>query len=455
MEVINFKDLIARGRVSQTAGMDDLIILGQNNPVNIQEYPGYVMKVSDFLGMIPPPPAVAIQTGKEIYIDGVYGNDTTGARERFDRPFLTPAAAVAAALPGDTIIWRPSTYSVFTNLMKAGVNHYAMKGVFLNIFTNAFNLDTLSGGPVISGNIDFRGHAVVLSCTGNLCSIRTNPTAVLNLEFDQVNVNNISNGVLLFDGLTYLKIRGNYTCAGRCFSMRNTSNLVADIDGVCTTTFANNFNGVFWNSITAWSGTAYIKAKSFALPTTAVVGDFRHIYQDNAQGCKIDIELDYLSDSSLVAPGIIRIAATGGTTGCQASLKIKNVSVASRLLFECTDPNAYVRIQYDLGVGTSSGGSVSAGRLNLDSSRLQTNFNVAVAGGFYYMNNSTHRVNSVEVIRQTGGTVSLMGSTLITNGVAASIDNTAGITLSEGSKANVAPTNPVTGNLYINPLYVD
>jgi len=464
MEVININDLVARGRVRKITGPDDLLIIGQNNPVNIQEYPAYVIKVADFLGMIPPPPAVAIQTGKEIYIDSVYGNDTTGTRERFDLPFLTPGAAVAAAQVGDTIIWRPGTYTVLTNLMKAGVSHYAMKGVFLNIFGNAFNLDTTLGGPVIAGNIDFRGHATVLFCSGNLCAIRANPSAILNLEFDEVTVNNISNGVILFDGLTNLTIRNNYTCAGRAFSMRGTgggvANLVANIGGVVTTTFANVNNSVLWNSGTSWSGSAYIKAKSFALPVTAVGGNFSHIYNDNSQGCKIDIELDYLYDTSpVIAAPMVNINPTFGSTGCLLNLRIKDVRLSSRSFFSISDALARAVIQYDTAVGINTGASCANGALDLKNSHITSNFNIAVGGvvtAVLSLNNTYYKANSTECIRQLlGGNTSLMGSTLVTNGIMPSIDNPAGTVLSEGSKANVAPTFPVTGNLYINPLYIN
>ena len=45
-----------------------------------------------------------------LFVDRVYGNDGTGARERSDKPFLTYNAARAAALAGDRIVLRPGSY---------------------------------------------------------------------------------------------------------------------------------------------------------------------------------------------------------------------------------------------------------------------------------------------------------------------------------------------------------
>lgn len=464
MEVLNYKDLIARKRVSANVGLNDLFILGQNNPVNIEEYPAYVVKFSDLLaeivGLLPPPPASTIPVGKQVYIDEVYGSDTTGLRERFDKPFLTPAAAVSASLPGDTIIWRPGTYNIFTNLAKVGVNHYAEEGVGLNIFTVPFNLDTTAGGPVLVGTMSFSGYARVLSSTQPLAVIRTNPLAILNLEISNAQVNNLSNSMVLRDGLTYFTCRNDYSCLARPFSMRNTGNVIANIGGAVSCTFANVNNGVFWNSGTAWSGSAYIKAKTFTLPVTAVGINFGYIYQDNSQGCIIDITLDYLTDTSPAAPGsIININPTFGSTGCKAILRIKNVNLSSRSFFSMSDPLGRLVIQYDTAVGINTGASCADGAVDLKNSHITSNFNIAVglAGtAVLSLNNTYYKANLTECIRQPlGGNTSLMGSTLVTNGVMPCIDNPAGIVLSEGSKANVAPTFPVTGNLYINPLYVN
>jgi hypothetical protein len=67
------------------------------------------------------------------------GNDSTGARGRFDLPYLTVGAAQTAASSGDTIIVLPGDYSGETELGgKDGVTYQGMDGAILP----AFNVTT-------------------------------------------------------------------------------------------------------------------------------------------------------------------------------------------------------------------------------------------------------------------------------------------------------------------------
>ncbi len=54
---------------------------------------------------------VPIPVGNTLYVDAVYGNNTTATPDRFDLPYLTLNAAKAAWLTGDEIIVRPGTYN--------------------------------------------------------------------------------------------------------------------------------------------------------------------------------------------------------------------------------------------------------------------------------------------------------------------------------------------------------
>jgi len=53
-------------------------------------------------------------SGQELWVDSVYGDDTTGQRNRSDLPFATIAAAISASNPGgtlgDNILVRPGEY---------------------------------------------------------------------------------------------------------------------------------------------------------------------------------------------------------------------------------------------------------------------------------------------------------------------------------------------------------
>jgi len=73
--------------------------------------------------------APTINVGNLLYVDAVNGSDSTGTRGRFEKPFLTVAAALAASSSGDVVIVRPGTYTITSGLtMPTGV---ALRGVSL------------------------------------------------------------------------------------------------------------------------------------------------------------------------------------------------------------------------------------------------------------------------------------------------------------------------------------
>jgi hypothetical protein len=68
-----------------------------------------------------------IFSGKIIFVDSVFGNDSAEDRQIGD-PYLTPMAALNAANEGDVIIVRPGTYVNQYALLKNGVNWYFHQG---------------------------------------------------------------------------------------------------------------------------------------------------------------------------------------------------------------------------------------------------------------------------------------------------------------------------------------
>jgi hypothetical protein len=68
--------------------------------------------------------------GNILYVDSALGNDTTGLRQRSDRPFLTLIAAQTAAQSGDLIQVYPGTYTD-TSLGKNGVNWFFLPGALI------------------------------------------------------------------------------------------------------------------------------------------------------------------------------------------------------------------------------------------------------------------------------------------------------------------------------------
>lgn len=60
-----------------------------------------------------------------LYVDLAYGNNTTGLRERADRPFATVAAAVTASSPWDTIVLRNGSYAFWALILPHSLNFQA------------------------------------------------------------------------------------------------------------------------------------------------------------------------------------------------------------------------------------------------------------------------------------------------------------------------------------------
>lgn len=66
-----------------------------------------------------------LQYDNTLFVDLGYGNNTTGLRERFDRPFATVAAAVTASLPWDTIVLRNGNYAMWALVLPHSLNFIA------------------------------------------------------------------------------------------------------------------------------------------------------------------------------------------------------------------------------------------------------------------------------------------------------------------------------------------
>lgn len=131
------------------------------------------------------------------------GSDATGLRGRLDKPFLTLAAAKAAATAGDTIFVAPGTYAE-NNLLKDGVNWHFDAGAIVS-FTDpgsgtGYGIfdDRASGaatckitgdgvflwsGGIIgdTSNFDFRGN---VNCLGTI--VVTSPDTSIQLECAEI-----------------------------------------------------------------------------------------------------------------------------------------------------------------------------------------------------------------------------------------------------------------------------
>ncbi len=103
--------------------------------------------------------------GNSLFVD-VDGSNTTGTRERFDKPFLDVSNAVAAASSGDTVFVRPGTYAITSNLAKNGVSIDLAAGANL-VQSSGSNHMFSDGGISVAFNLTGEG-SVTYTGTGKV-----------------------------------------------------------------------------------------------------------------------------------------------------------------------------------------------------------------------------------------------------------------------------------------------
>lgn len=166
--------------------------------------------------------------GSLVFVDSDLGSDSTGLRDRADRPFLTLTSAKAAAISGDTIIVRPGTYNE-KNLLKTGVNWWFYPGasvIYTGVAAGAIFDDGVNGtaGAVISQVL---GYGTFTSDAGGVLNISN---ALTNLQLAGITASSVTIATLAMSGgtvvLNFTTVSGKVTP-------------VAFSGGGCTLTSAN------------------------------------------------------------------------------------------------------------------------------------------------------------------------------------------------------------------------
>ena len=377
-----------------------------------------------------------ILVGNTFYVDAVYGDDSTGTGDRFDLPFLTIEAALAAAKNGDMINIHAGTYAVSDNLLKDGVSYWCEEGVTINCSAIPFNADTTTGGVTLTTPFYFSGNAII-NCTEPLIVTVTNPLAELTIELNSLDVSNISNGMVLSDGIVNLYIKKDYISAGSNFIMYDSGNLNAYIGGEVACTLADITNGNIWCKNSNWSGSAYIKAKTFRLDTTVKGVEWTYIYITKMKkGGTLQVDLDYLYDFSANTTAMVRVDSEGSTGGT-VILNINEIELSNRGLFKVADANVNLFINSDI-VYDCAGADISAGLAVIKISNWQTHFSVTCSSVAYLGLASTSLDSSSggvgnPPIKLTGGLVGLVGAVLTSDSAESCLVNDGGTVKSFGS----------------------
>lgn len=180
-----------------------------------------------------------------IYIDGTYGNDTTGLIHRLDRPFQTIQAAVAAAITaGLTSPYYevfPSTYTVNSSITISTASSWNFhRGVIITGTANpVFNIT--AGGILLTSIFGY----VISTATGFIST-----TGITFIEGLSINKITISSGTLiLFINELYSLLKPNsltgFNLTGSIDNLYNTSNddllqLITTLTNGSTYLYINN-----------------------------------------------------------------------------------------------------------------------------------------------------------------------------------------------------------------------
>lgn len=141
-----------------------------------------------------------VKINQSIFVDALFGSDATGTRLEFSLPFETITAALAVALPGDTVVVRPGIY-VETLTLLNGVNL---------VFNSGANLVTpLIDSLIITGNVtaniysmgNITGRINILSHTGDIFiqthTLTANALSAISISGSTTNLDIVTSSILV------------------------------------------------------------------------------------------------------------------------------------------------------------------------------------------------------------------------------------------------------------------
>lgn len=215
------------------------------------------------------PATYQVNIGAEAVANTVFvmanGSDATGQRERFDLPFATPWAAVAAAVAGDTVIIYPGNYTTanLENIVKDGVKIHMYSGAVMS-----FTSTSLSNRPLADNGV--QANFVV---TGNG---RINIGNTANAALNQMMSNSASTYDITLDTLDHLGYL--HSSAGESLRL------------VVKTLISPSNQSIVWRNTIAAPSKSYIRVENL-IGSGAFFSTFDH--RNFTAAGSIDIEIGY------------------------------------------------------------------------------------------------------------------------------------------------------------------
>jgi hypothetical protein len=218
-------------------------------------------------------------SGNTLWVDSINGNDSSGARGNALLPFLTVAAALAAASSGDTVVIRPGTYAVTASILKNGVNIFAWGATI-----------TMTGVALQAGQLSDGGSAITCNVYGGNYSRTESVDSGDGVHARIVGVSNASSNIKIWaESITFsstMSSTGNYCVWQEAGTMFLDCTLIS-----ATASSGNNAVGVAW-----LNGAGYVRSQNI---NTTLLGVYSQV--DATPTGDFFVECDVIDTSSGVS----------------------------------------------------------------------------------------------------------------------------------------------------------
>ena len=376
-----------------------------------------------------------IPVGQMVYVDQTYGSDSgpnIGLRGRFDRPFLTPEAAWAAATAGDLVHCGPGDYAVTDTLTKNGVSWYFEQGASVTMTNGSGNGIFDDNGVAIVCEVRGFGDFITLDdvsnftrtygtiCTRNAASdIRVTCNSILGTcTEDEPGLNACVWG---FDGKVYVN---------------------------CNTMLGDYANCLYWENGDMFIDCPSIKAANIPAIATIASDTMTGKLWVNAQ----EIVQNGTNDASVIFMG-------GSEPNAQAwiqALEIRNDSDIGRALISDWSGKLYITAQKISGGVDSTAMWLSNGRSWITTEKFGGGSDmVRITGGEHYVTTQNFDAdNATSIANISAGTLNLTGMLalsvadgIVISGGTAIIN---GLTIDTSASATSNPIVKSGGTLTLN-----
>ncbi len=309
---------------------------------------------------------IDVQNAVFVMKNGSDSGDTIGLRGRLDRPFLTIAAAQAAAVFGDTIIVYPGIYTD-TSLGKNGITYHFMPGAEINttgqIFfvTTPMSLNITGYGSFTSDNKMFRFAA---AGTFNVTCLNITQTGAYGVE---------AVGIVSTNAVANITVLGKILCSDR---------------GINVTT----------------GGKAYITAKNVEAARLA-------FSNEGGSGSQLYVTADDILVTGSVANTDSCVAVIGdGYTEIRSRMRLTNASSGWPVVYPSATFSGTIKTYGEIVSSaalaiTSAGNGTLYHYGNIEGGQI----NLGIASTFHIYGNIISNVSGAAVVIQSAGDLYIQG----------------------------------------------